>query len=46
MSNKTILQSNNTKLTNNNADLNTILNTINNLPAAGGTIDHTTEMLF
>lgn len=36
MSNKTTLQSNNTKLTNNNTDLTSILNTINNLPAAGG----------
>jgi hypothetical protein len=43
MSNKTTLQNNNTKISTNNTDLNAILNTINNLPAAGGTIDHTTE---
>jgi hypothetical protein len=35
MSNKTTLQNNNTKLTNNNIDLNTILNLANSLPEAG-----------
>lgn len=36
MSNKTTFQEKNTRLNNNNTDLNTILNTINNLPEAGG----------
>lgn len=36
MDNKTTFQEKNTRLNNNNADLNAILNTINNLPEAGG----------
>ena len=36
MSNATTLQTNNNKLSANNTDLATILNTINNLPEAGG----------
>lgn len=36
MSNKTTFQEKNTRLNNNNTDLNAILNTINNLPEAGG----------
>lgn len=36
MDNKTIIQEKNTRLNANNTDLNAILNTINNLPEAGG----------
>lgn len=36
MSNKTIFQEKNTRLNNNNTDLASILETINNLPSAGG----------
>lgn len=36
MDNKTLFQEKNTRLNNNNVDLNSILNTINNLPSAGG----------
>ena len=36
MSNKTTFQEKNTRLNNNNTDLNSILETINNLPNAGG----------
>lgn len=45
MSNKTILQEKNTRLTNYNLDLNTILQTVNNLPNAGsGSEDLTQEL--
>lgn len=45
MSNKTILQEKNTRLINHNLDLNTILQTVNNLPNAGsGSEDLTQEL--
>lgn len=45
MSNKTILQEKNTRLVNHNLDLNTILQTVNNLPNAGsGSEDLTQEL--
>lgn len=43
MSNKTTLQSYNTRLSTNNVNLNTILSDINNLPSSGGTTEITLQ---
>lgn len=48
MSNKTSLQTNNAKISTNNTELSSILNTINNLPeagASGGSEDLTSELI-
>lgn len=39
MDNKTLFQEKNTRLSANNTDLTSILNTINNLPSGGGSVN-------